>query len=306
MFAQWILQAALKPGFVLLAALYAPAALSLSVDVKLLTPQTTEGTVAVLTAEADLGPAEQTELKAAFAEREIPFFPMGKAGRFAAFVPVPYGFVAGKHSIVVSAGEWSKSLELEVLTGNYRSEVLKVAPKHVNPGKAAAKRIQRESQLVGSLYERITPEKLWNGNFELPIASAITSPYGNKRIYNGELKSFHAGSDLKAPIGTQVRASAAGIVVMAKNLYYTGNTMLLDHGFGVFTLYAHLSNMKVKVGRRVQAQELLGLSGMTGRVTGPHLHWMAIVRRVRIDPLQLLDAVKMIEGDAIQVAKGES
>ncbi|MGZ3688040.1 MAG: M23 family metallopeptidase, partial [Bdellovibrionota bacterium] len=183
-------------------------------------------------------------------------------------------------------------LPLKVVDGNYPSETLHVAGKHVNPSPRMMPRIQREQHEAAAIYDRLTKVKYWNGPFQMPVKSAITSAFGSKRIYNGELKNFHPGVDLKAPMRTRIRAAAPGVIVMAKNLYYTGNTVMIDHGYGVITLYAHMSKLKVKKGQLVRSGQLLGLSGMTGRVTGPHLHWQAVIHHVKINPLDLTKVMR--------------
>jgi murein DD-endopeptidase MepM/ murein hydrolase activator NlpD len=116
---------------------------------------------------------------------------------------------------------------------------------------------------------------------------AVTSSFGSRRVYNGIQSSAHTGLDFKAPKGTPIYAASRGRVALAKNLFFTGNTVILDHGYGVLTLYAHMSKLKVKKGQMVEGGHLLGLSGMTGRVTGPHLHWMAIIHKQKVNPIGL-------------------
>ena len=112
-----------------------------------------------------------------------------------------------------------------------------------------------------------------------------------RRLYNGEQRNFHPGLDLKAPVGTKIRAPENGKVVLAKNLFFTGNTVALDHGYGVITLYAHMSKIRVHLGDQVKPGDLLGLSGKTGRVSGPHLHWQAVIRGVKVNPAELTRAM---------------
>lgn len=246
----------------------------------------------------ELRATDPEKIRAEYLEREIPFYPMPERGpgEYEAVVPVPYNHSPGDTQIVVKVGTGADAkgltLPVRVEGGDYRAEVLKVAPKHVKPPAKYGPRIEREVKMVVQLYERLTRRKYWKGPFQLPIQSEVTSPFGSKRVYNGELANYHGGLDLKAAVGTPIHASAAGEVVMAQNLYYTGNTVLIDHGYGVFTLYAHMTKLKVKKGQEVEAGQLLGLSGMTGRVTGPHLHWQAIVRRVKINPWELTQVMQ--------------
>ena len=150
------------------------------------------------------------------------------------------------------------------------------------------KRIKKEAAEIGRLYRSPRMIKDWQGAFEFPIQSAVTSQFGTRRVFNGEMKSFHQGLDLKAPEGTPIAAPAGGKVVLAKDLYMTGNTIILDHGYGLFTIYAHMSVMRAKLGTLVKKGELLGLSGMTGRASGPHLHWGAVVHLLKVNPMDLI------------------
>jgi hypothetical protein len=181
---------------------------------------------------------------------------------------------------------------VKILKAHYLKEFLHVNPKHVKPLKKDFIRIKKEQALIKKIYEKVTPEKLWEGPFILPLQTPITSAFGTQRIYNGVLKSFHSGIDFKAPVGTPILASASGRVVLARNLFYTGNTVVIDHGYGVMTAYAHLSKLRVKEEALVMMKQLLGYSGKTGRVNGPHLHWQTIVHAIKVNPLEF---VKVIE-----------
>jgi len=165
---------------------------------------------------------------------------------------------------------------------------LKVAPKHVSPPKKDLIRIQKENRILNKVYATRTPQTLWSEEYVIPVDSVMTSPYGVKRIYNGQLNSFHKGLDLRAPTGTPIYAPKAGRVVLARDLFYTGNTVILDHGWGVFTIYAHMSQLSVKEGDSVVVRDRLGLSGSTGRSTGPHLHWGAAVGKYKVNPADLM------------------
>jgi murein DD-endopeptidase MepM/ murein hydrolase activator NlpD len=176
---------------------------------------------------------------------------------------------------------------LQIVDGNYHEEKLKVSPKHVAPKKKDLIRIEKEQKEIGLLYKKIREEREWKGPFGFPIQSIVTSPYGGKRLFNGQLQSSHQGLDLRAKMRTPILAPTGGTVVLAKELFFTGNTVILDHGYGLFTIYAHMSKLKVKRGDVVTTGKLLGLSGMTGRASGPHLHWGAVLRAVKLDPLDL-------------------
>ncbi len=267
-----------------------------AIHVELSTERVAQGSVLLITAHLP-STVDPAFLFASFGDLSFPFFPVPElgTGSFQALLGIPLALKPGSNSIRIRyRNDADRSLELSfaVMDGNYPSEVLKVDPGHIHPNLKNLERIRREATEIGKVYSQVTHEKFWRGPFVLPIQSETTSRYGTKRIYNGEMQSFHSGLDLKAAVGTPVSTAAPGVVAFAKNLFLTGNTILVDHGFGVFTVYAHLNQFKVKVGKRVQAGQLLGLSGQTGRVSGPHLHFSTVVHHVKVDPIEFLRVVK--------------
>jgi len=207
---------------------------------------------------------------------------------FEAIVGVPYASLVGPANmeLVWDQGEPS-SLPFEILEPHYPSSTLQVDGRRVLPRASDLKRIRREQAMISAIYKNLTETKFWKGPFEMPIASEVTSVFGVRRLYNHVLKSFHSGVDLRAAVGTSVVAPSFGRVVLASSLFYTGNTVMIDHGYGLITLYGHLSKIHVRVGDLVAPRALLGYSGKTGRVTGPHLHWGAIVRGIKVNPFDL-------------------
>jgi murein DD-endopeptidase MepM/ murein hydrolase activator NlpD len=163
-----------------------------------------------------------------------------------------------------------------------------VPAKTVNPPPALAARIQREQAAVTAARRRDDSREDFAGGFIWPLRGRISGRFGNQRIYNGEPKAPHSGMDIAVPKGTPVEAPAAGIVTFAQpDLYLTGGTVLLDHGFGLSSNFLHLSRLDVKVGQRVRQGQVIGAAGMSGRATGPHLHWGFNWFGVRLDPLLL-------------------
>lgn len=223
-----------------------------------------------------------------FEETRFPFF-AGENNQYVALFGVPHHHAPGASKVIVRLGKEALELPFMIVDAGYSSEKLHVTDESkIKPPKSQIARILLEQKEIGEAYTTLTPNRFWKGGFRLPIDSAITSHYGTKRLYNGELKSFHTGLDLRAKIGTPVFTAAPGVVVLAKDLYFTGKTVIVDHGYGLMTLYAHLETMEVKKGQVLGPGERLGLSGATGRVSGPHLHWMAIVHRVKFNPLDLM------------------
>lgn len=162
---------------------------------------------------------------------------------------------------------------LKVVDKTFPSEKLKVAKKKIFPPKAALIRIRKEQKFLNINYAASPSRPLFTKKFDIPLNSYVTSIYGSKRLYNNKKQGQHLGTDYRAAVGTPIHATNSGKVVVARNLYYTGNTVTIDHGLSIFTVYGHLSKMDVVEGDIVPKGSLLGLAGKTGRVTGPHLHW---------------------------------
>jgi len=178
--------------------------------------------------------------------------------------------------IAVTAREWP----IERVNG--------VPPKTVNPPPELAERIRREQAEVVAARNRDDASEDFLAGFAWPVQGRISGRFGNQRIYNGDPKSPHSGMDIAVPQGTPVQAPADGIVTFAKpGLYLTGGTVLLDHGYGLSSNFLHLSRLDVKVGQRVRRGDVIGAAGMTGRATGPHVHWGFNWFGVRLDPLLL-------------------
>ncbi|KAF1707981.1 M23 family metallopeptidase [Pseudoxanthomonas sacheonensis] len=165
-----------------------------------------------------------------------------------------------------------------------------VPPKTVNPPPAIAERIKREQALVTAARARDDDRTDFAKPFVWPVQGRISGRFGNARVYNGQPGAGHSGMDIAVPAGTPVKAPAAGVVTFAApDLYLTGGTLLLDHGFGVSSNFLHLSRIDVKVGDRVEQGQVIAAVGATGRATGPHLHWGMNWFDVRIDPLLVLE-----------------
>lgn len=180
------------------------------------------------------------------------------------------------------------SRTVDIRPSHYRTEALRVPPRFVEPGPDAMKDIEAEVQLKKQVFAQSAPEPLWTGSFRAPVTSPPTDSFGVRRMFNGELASIHKGLDFRAHMGTPVRASADGVVILAQKLYYEGNCVVIDHGMGLSTISMHLSRIDVRVGQQVHTGQRLGLSGATGRVTGPHLHWAVRWEGAYLDPSKLL------------------
>ena len=166
---------------------------------------------------------------------------------------------------------------------------LKVESKYVNPPKDVEARIEREQAKLARVYASRREVAPAEAPFVRPVSGEPTSVFGARRVYNGEKRKPHPGLDLRAATGTEVRCAGPGVVALAEDLYFSGGTVIVDHGGGLFTVYAHLSRIDAKDGAAIAAGDVVGLSGATGRVTGPHLHWGGKIGNEIFDPTALLD-----------------
>jgi murein DD-endopeptidase MepM/ murein hydrolase activator NlpD len=180
-------------------------------------------------------------------------------------------------------------LTVHVIAGKFATENLHVDNKFVAPDPEQLARAKSEQQKLREIYATVSPQKLWQGRFRIPLAGVTKGAnFGRRRVLNGQPGSPHGGVDLPATTGTPVRASQTGQVVLAEPLFFAGNTVIIDHGLGIYTLYGHLSEIAAKVGDRIAVGAVLGKVGATGRVTGPHLHWGLSVDRSRVNALQIV------------------
>jgi murein DD-endopeptidase MepM/ murein hydrolase activator NlpD len=265
------------------------------------TAKVANGQVTVL--EVDLREEDPalTDLKARFNQSSIALFqhPVKPAGIYCGLIGIPIGIAPQKAAVEL---EWKDSkgrrqidsVSLRIVEGNYKKEILQVAPKHVKPNSKDLRRIKAEKKEIRRIYASSNERRLWYGQFIKPLNSDITSVFGTQRLFNDELQSYHRGTDFRAKVGTPVLASNFGIVRLAKNLFYSGNIVIVDHGKGIFTNYAHLSKIDVKAGQRIARGDQIGLSGATGRVSGPHLHWGVKINDAYVDPLQFLTVISEI------------
>ncbi len=183
----------------------------------------------------------------------------------------------------------SCSAVVTVRLAKFPTEQLKVEKQFVQPDPEQQKRAEEEQKRMRTIFDTVTLERLWDGAFHLPLKDVSTGGnFGRRRILNGQARSPHAGVDFPAPKGTPVFAAQSGKVVVAEDLYYSGNTVVIDHGYGIYTLYAHLSEVEVKVGDLVANNAEIGKVGATGRVTGPHLHWGLTVQHARVNAMQIV------------------
>ena len=260
-------------------------------------PDPTQGSLLLLELRSATQPI--TEIKATWDNREIPFWQEPKTDEkspslWRALLGVDLELKPETYPLTLTAKtesveELPCSATIDVKEGTFATESLKVAPNFVEPNPEQLARAEAERQRLRAIFATITPERLWDGSFHYPLAGVTTGGnFGKRRILNGKAGSPHGGVDFPALAGTPVYAPQRGRVVLAEPLYFSGNTVVLDHGLGLYTFYAHFESISVQPGDLVDTGALLGKVGATGRVTGPHLHWAATVNRARTNPLQLI------------------
>jgi len=171
----------------------------------------------------------------------------------------------------------------------YPTTELQVEERFVELSPEDQERADREAAETSAIYDTFTPERFWTEAFEVPVHGAKDGRnFGHRRVFNGQPRAPHSGADLRATTGTPIYAANRGRVVLAKDLFFSGNAVFIDHGYGLYTTYLHLSKIDVKVGDVLERGQQLGLAGATGRVTGPHLHWGVRFLDNRLDPFSLV------------------
>jgi murein DD-endopeptidase MepM/ murein hydrolase activator NlpD len=182
---------------------------------------------------------------------------------------------------------------LPVRRSGYPNETLRVPPAYARPDSAASARIQSEITRSREISRRSqTRARIWRGAFVLPRTSRITSRFGTARVYNGEVQSRHLGTDFAGVLGAPVMAAGRGVIALVADFYLAGKVVYIDHGAGLVTGYFHLSRTEVRPGQRVIGGQRIGRVGQSGRVTGPHLHWVARYGAISVDPMSLLELEK--------------
>lgn len=178
----------------------------------------------------------------------------------------------------------TKEAKLTITPREYEIQKLKLPEKMVTPPKEVTARIAEDTRAIKEKRQHISQPCHFKGVFKKPAEGRISGVYGSQRILNDKPKDPHMGLDIAAPVGTPVVAPEAGTVTLVHDMYYTGNTVLLDHGCGVFTVYAHLEKVTVSEGQALKTGDKIGTMGATGRATGPHLHWGLNLVNQRLDP----------------------
>ncbi|MDX9715275.1 MAG: M23 family metallopeptidase [Dissulfurispiraceae bacterium] len=200
---------------------------------------------------------------------------------------VDVGAAPGKYIVNISSSAKSVNAEFNLKDGGFREIHLTLPGDKVTLDSETLKRVIHEKAMLDDIFAR-NSSAAWTGSFVYPLDSDVTSGFGNRRIINKSITSIHRGIDMRARTGDLVRAANTGKVVLAKELFYGGNTVIVDHGLGIFTIYMHLSEFKAMEGDIISKNQVLGLAGSTGRSSGPHLHFGVKIQSQSINPISFL------------------
>jgi murein DD-endopeptidase MepM/ murein hydrolase activator NlpD len=215
---------------------------------------------------------------------------MKNGATWVAIVGIPLDTAPGRHAATLQPDRGdARPLEFTVTDKRYAEQRLKVAnPRHVEPSKEDLERIERERKRIDAALGNFAADRSPQFVMRAPVDGRRSSSFGLRRFFNDQPRNPHTGMDIAAPTGTPIVSPAPGVVTDTGDYFFNGNTVFLDHGRGVVTMYCHLSRIDVKPGDEVDTGTPLGLVGATGRVTGPHLHWGVAVNRAMVDPALFL------------------
>ena len=209
-----------------------------------------------------------------------------------AVVGIPLTANPGKHHVdVTTSGGVTKDVDFVVSDKEYETQHITIKDKRkVNPLPEDLKRIAKETRRIEAAFNHWNDELPADLTFLLPVMGEPSSSFGLRRFFNGQPRKPHSGLDIAAPKGTPIHAPAAGRIIETGNFFFNGNSVFIDHGEGLVTMYCHMNSIDVKKGQIVQRGEKIGTVGATGRVTGPHLHWSVSLNDARVDPRLFLAA----------------
>lgn len=211
-------------------------------------------------------------------------------GQRIAIIGIPLSAKPGKHKLTVYYTEGKRDTQaFDVRPKEYATQHLTIKNKRmVDPNTADLKRIARNKNVIRNAFATWTIQESIAMNFQPPVNGRFSSSFGLRRFFNEQARKPHSGMDIAAPKGAHVKAPADGTIITTGNYFFNGNTVFLDHGQGLVTMYCHLDSIQVKPGEKVNQGDILGAVGMTGRVTGPHLHWSVSLNQTMVNPALFL------------------
>ena len=224
-----------------------------------------------------------------FRGKTIPVFQLQPRGTYGALVGIDLDEAPSRYDLEVFGAGQPQRYVVEVVSANFGIQELTLPQDKVELDEETLKRVEEEQEKILRSLSPVTTEKLWEGKFIVPVEGKVVGSFGLKRILNGQPRSPHSGEDFTAPQGTAVRAANTGKVALVGEYFFSGKSVIVDHGLGCYTMYFHLQDIGVEEGDLVQKGAVIGSVGATGRATGPHLHWGARVNGARVNPLSMID-----------------
>jgi len=249
-----------------------------------------QGEVGIVTVNGDKGGKPEI----LWNEKRITLTPVIENKVWMAFIGVDLTLRPGKYKLKTIIGEHTDTKCIHVFKKDYGVRRLTVPKSMEALDEKTLKRVKRESRRIKKLFLRSAKNPLWKGAWVRPVNGPVVSPFGRRSIINGAERSPHSGVDLKAAEGVPVKATNNGTVVLADDCFFSGVSIIIDHGGGIHSMYFHLSKSLVHTGQMVKKGDVIGLSGSSGRVTGPHLHFGLRLDGARINPLKLIDVSRKI------------
>jgi murein DD-endopeptidase MepM/ murein hydrolase activator NlpD len=232
------------------------------------------------------------EVTGLFQNKLISFSKKSSQSIYGALIGIDLAQSPGEYPLEVTlhgtVGEEHQKYTVEVRPREFGIQKLTLPKDKVDLDEKTAQRVNRDAEQFKTTFEESADQRGWQSAFRVPVEGKIAKTFGQRRIINGQDKNPHTGEDISAPLGAEVIASNNGRVVLVGDFFFNGLSIVIDHGEGLFTMYFHLSEVRVTAGAFVKRGEVIGLVGQSGRATGPHLHWGARLRDARVDPFSLV------------------
>ena len=246
------------------------------------------------------GPGSFHSIEGEFRGDKIPMALELRSGTYEGFLGIDMDVRPGKYPIRLRAiGEGDKIYEgtsvLEVKKVHFKTQTLKLPPSMVELDSKTLIRVNQEAKRLEDLFAEVRAERIWKGAFLRPVPGEISTAFGLRRVINRQTRNPHSGVDMRAEEGTPVWASNSGVASLVDEFFFSGKSVVIDHGWGIYSMYFHLSEILVHEGDPVEKGSILGRVGSTGRSTGPHLHWGIKIHGARVDPLALLKLTERLQ-----------
>ncbi|HDH53377.1 MAG TPA: M23 family metallopeptidase [Nitrospirae bacterium] len=254
---------------------------SYALNIEIIPAEVIPGDVFLIKVQTD----EPDPVMAEFLGNKINLYPLNN-GYSIVLVPVDINTQPKKYAVIIKQGEKEQQVLIKVKPYKFKTTELTLPKDKVTLSPENGKRAVREAELLKGIWPQNT-SKTWNGRFITPTGTEVSTVFGVIRIMNGKKTSAHRGIDFRGKTGAPVRAINSGIVVLADNLFFGGNTLVINHGMGLYSVYMHLSKFNVSKGDKVSKEQIVGLIGSSGRVTGPHLHMSVKLNGVSVNPASL-------------------